>query len=75
MGEINFPDDTDLPNVERPTPGDRVKLFGNHRWAGYTGIYIGDRPGTLFGSKPIVKIEQTGDETIVFDPDNQMRKI
>jgi hypothetical protein len=62
------------PQDESPKPGDRVKLFGNHRWAGYTGIYLGDRDGTVNGKKPIVKIDLTGDETVVFDPENQMRK-
>lgn len=59
----------------KPRIGDRVKLAGGHRFAGYTAIYVADRPFPFAGTRPWVKIERTGDECYVSDPETQMRKI
>jgi hypothetical protein len=59
---------------ERPRPGDRVKLCGNHRFAGYSAQYLGDFPTAGLGTKPMVKILETGDKVVVWDADSQMRK-
>jgi len=71
---------------EKPRPGDRVKLIGYHRWAGHYGKYLFDREFYSGGEGyPVVKIdnyESIGDralirdrgETIVLDPEKQMRK-
>lgn len=61
------------PN-DKPRLGDRVKLFGNHRWAGYTGVYFTDRKSESGRQVPYVRIDSNGTETIVMDPENQMRK-
>ena len=63
------------PERDRPRVGDRVKLFGNHRWAGHTGVYVFDRPADSGITKPYVRIDNDGTETVVFDPENQMRKV
>jgi hypothetical protein len=61
---------------ERPKKGDRVKLCGNHRYAGRTGVYIADRAFYFEGEeRPIVRIDYTREETFVADPERQMRKL
>lgn len=61
---------------QKPRPGDRVKLIGSHRFAGYTAIYLADRPFPFDGvTRPWVKIEPTEKECYVPDPETQMRKI
>lgn len=58
-----------------PHPGDRVKLFGTHKFSGYTGVYLSDG-NYLYGEKrPRVKIDHVGTITFVTDPENQMRKL
>jgi hypothetical protein len=63
---------------EKPRRGDLVKLIGNHRYAGCTGVYFTDRHfysrGELY---PVVRIKYLGNdvETFVMDPENQMRKL
>lgn len=60
-------------DAEKPKIGDRVKLRGSHRYAGFTGVYIRDAP--FMGRKlPVVRIDSDGMKTMVIDPDNQMRK-
>lgn len=68
MSEVTAGDD-------RPRPGDRVKLFGNHRWAGYTAVYLADRETPSGAKKPIVKVELRDVESVVMDPERQMRKL
>ncbi|HEY0701162.1 MAG TPA: hypothetical protein VGD60_00195 [Candidatus Acidoferrales bacterium] len=54
---------------EKPKQGDRVKLLGHHRYAGYTGKYIGDRENYENGaSVPWVRLDD-GRETPVMTPD------
>jgi hypothetical protein len=60
---------------EKPVLGDRVKLCGGHRFAGHTGTYLCDRPFAFGGVRPVVKIDHTGDETLVADPETQWRKL
>ncbi len=64
------------PEVEnRPQPGDRVKLCGNHRQAGHSGVYVCDRQFYAEGSSsPIVRLDVTREEVFVLDPDRQMKK-
>lgn len=71
---------------EKARPGDRVKLIGNHRWAGHYAKYLYD--GQFYESGqgyPVVRVENyesVGDkalvrdrgETFVLDPERQMRK-
>jgi hypothetical protein len=66
-----------IPELEdRPRPGDRVKLCGNHRRAGYCGVYLCDRQFYAEGaSSAVVKIDYTHEEVFVLDPDRQMKKV
>jgi hypothetical protein len=59
---------------DKPQLGDRVKLCGNHRFAGFTGTYFTDRK-TFAGFCPIIRLDHTGEETPVIDPGRQMRKL
>lgn len=60
----------------RPRIGDRVKLTGGHRFAGYTAIYLGDKPFPFGGKRPWVRLESgTCEECYVSDPETQMRKL
>ena len=60
---------------DRPRPGDRVKLVGHHAWAGHSAIYVCDRATPSGGTKPIVRILSYGIESVVMDPESQMRKL
>ena len=72
-----------MATVTKPTNrevrvGDRVKLIGNHRFAGFAGTYITDRVFYNGGDPiPVVKLSHCGTklETLVHDPKNQMRKL
>lgn len=59
---------------DRPRVGDRVKLTGTHRFAGFTGTYLADRK-TFAGTCPVVKLDHTGEETPVLDKGRQMKKL
>ena len=62
---------------ERPRVGDRVKLIGTHRYAGFSGVYLADRAFYEGGGTvPVVKLNHQGTtiETWVHDPERQMRK-
>lgn len=68
---------TEKQNEEKPKVGDRVKLIGSHRFAGFEGIYIADRKFWSEGAPiPYVKVIHRGMEveTWVHDAANQMRK-
>ncbi|MGA3295256.1 MAG: hypothetical protein ABSE45_14905 [Candidatus Acidiferrales bacterium] len=72
----NNPRPEDSPGFGEPKIGDRVKLCGGHRWAGYSGTYIADREFYFQGeSRPVVKIDNTREEVFVSDPETQMRKL
>jgi hypothetical protein len=58
----------------KPQPGDRVKLIGTHKYAGWTGIYLYDA-GEKGKMLPKVKLWKIGTVTSVPDPENQMRKL
>ncbi|MGH7936665.1 MAG: hypothetical protein ACREF8_06620 [Chthoniobacterales bacterium] len=60
---------------EKPKIGDRVKLCGNHRYAGYSGVYIRDTP-FMGRSLPLVRVTDGGVnvKTMVIDPEKQMKK-
>jgi len=60
---------------EKPMPGDRVKLTGGHRFAGYTGKYVGDHVYPFGGKRPAVRIDTTGELTYVNYPETEMKKI
>jgi hypothetical protein len=61
---------------ERALPGDRVKLTGGHRFAGYTAIYLADKEFPFGGKRPWVRLESgTCEECWVNDPETQMRKL
>jgi len=63
-----------MSEQEKPKQGDRVKLIGTHKYAGYTGFYLDDRD--YCGRKlPVVKVWELGTLTFVLDPENQMRKL
>lgn len=55
--------------------GDRVKLIGSHRYAGWTGVFVYTKPSGSGREVPYVKLDQNGHTTIVFDPETQMRKL
>jgi hypothetical protein len=71
----------------RPRVGDRVKLLGNHRYAGHSATYLTDRNFYESGQAyPVVKVDnyqEVGDrnlikdrgEVFVMDPEHQMRKL
>jgi hypothetical protein len=73
---INFPDE-DLEPQEPIFPGDRVKLIGNHMYAGYIGKVCIERKPTPSGSLPMVEVDLHGERVtvVVADADRQMRKI
>jgi len=61
---------------EKPRIGDRVKLTGGHRFAGFTAVYLDDKQFPLGGIRPWVRIEgRTQKECYVPDPETQMRKL
>jgi hypothetical protein len=65
-------DGTDYP--DRIQLGDRVKLTGPNQHAGETGIYFASRFNGLL-KYHVVRLDGSGDETIVADPEAEMRKI
>jgi hypothetical protein len=73
---VNFPDEQ-LEQQEPIFPGDRVKLLGNHTYAGYIGKVCVERKPTPSGSLPMVEVDVQGQKVtiVVADPDRQMRKI
>jgi hypothetical protein len=58
----------------KPLPGDRVKLIGTHKYAGWTGVYLHDEDHLGY-MVPKVKIWKIGTIVFVVDPDTQMRKL
>lgn len=61
---------------EKPRAGDRVKLTGGHRFAGYTAVYLADKQFPFGGIRPWVRLESgTCEECYVPDPETQMRKL
>lgn len=72
---------------DRPRVGDRVKLLGNHRYAGHSAKYLCDRvfyeSGEMYPVVIVDKWELVGDqnlkkdrgEVFVLDPERQMRKL
>jgi hypothetical protein len=61
---------------DQPRIGDRVKLMGSHKWAGYSGTYITDREYFFAGStRPVVRIDNTRKEVFVGDPETMWRKL
>lgn len=66
-----------MTNDDKPRVGDRVKLIGSHRFAGFEGVYVADRKFWSEGEPlPVVKIVHRGTEvtTWVHDSETQMRK-
>lgn len=60
---------------EAPRAGDNVKLIGNHRYSGHTGVYLYDRE--FWGrTAPVVRLCIQGAmvRTMVLDPARQMKK-
>lgn len=63
---------------DRPKAGDRVKIIGSHRYAGFAGVYLADRAYYEGGDLlPVVKLDRGGEtiETFVHDAERQLRKI
>lgn len=59
---------------EKPLPGDRVKLIGSHKYAGYEGLYLSDSLYIGGVIRPKVKLVGLGIVTFVSEPERQMRK-
>jgi hypothetical protein len=75
---IRFPDEEPVEKQEPILAGDRVKLIGNHKYAGYIGKVCVERKATPSGSLPMVEVDlQHGERVIVVvvDAERQMRKI
>jgi len=52
-----------------------VKICGSHRFAGYTGKYVGDEQSYDGGSmKAIVKLDHNGERTLIWDKGKQLKK-
>jgi hypothetical protein len=74
---IRFPDEEPVEKQEPILPGDRVKLIGNHKYAGYLGKVCVERKTTPAGSLPMVEVDLHGERVtvVVADAERQMRKI
>lgn len=59
-----------MSEAELPRVGDRVRLGGSHRKAGYDALYLEDRQSS-FGLRPWVLLDD-GTECFVMEPQEQM---
>lgn len=78
MTQIHFPDEEPFEKQEPIFPDDRVKLVGNHMYAGYIAKVCVERKETPSGSLPMVEVDlQHGERVtvVVADAERQMRKI
>jgi hypothetical protein len=67
-------DNYETADPNRVELGDRVKLTGPNQHAGETGIYLASRFNGLL-KYHVVRLDASGDETIIADPETEMRKI